>query len=418
MATTTAGVAASHEKSLGDANMSTKEHRRAQIEAEITRLNQCVVKLKSELNMLSPISVLPQEILAEIFITLSEAVGHNVDQYPHPGRRHDVRFLITHDNSFQDFFDALENMPLLEILELEHAAPSLPLSATEIPAPTRIITLTRLHSIRLSAMLADCIYVLSHLSFPALSTFSLKTPEYTKELAKCLADKVPFWERICMLDCSRKPSGLFKIQGSDSQVGFPDVKEDYSDPQYTFNLSFFTWGKTVPTIMCKHIPWRMVRTLVVSSLSYGEACEWIAAFRLSNQVTTLKAGRPTAASRETSMKLFPLLRSISLSDQRFAEPETYDLGLVGELIEPLLDRLARRRDQGVKIRKLQITNCFNIDHRDIERLREIVPSIDWDGQVIHHEPEYGTDDSSESDSDEETDPFESDSLSEDPEIHG
>ncbi|PCH36362.1 hypothetical protein WOLCODRAFT_166871 [Wolfiporia cocos MD-104 SS10] len=360
--------------------MSAKEHRRAQIEAEITRLNQCVVKLKSELNKLSPISVLPQEILAEIFITLSEAVGYNVDQYPYPGCSHDVRFLITHNNSFQDFFSALENMPLLEILELEHAAPSLPSPVTEIPAPKRIITLTRLHSIRLcETMSADCIYVLSHLSLPALSTFSLATysTKYTKELAKCLADKVPFWERICMLDCSRKPSGLFKIQGSDSQVGFPDVKEDYSDPHCTFDLTLADSTSSLTTLatMFKYIPWRMVRTLVVSNLSYGSANECIAAFRLFNQVTTLKAGRPTAASRKTSMKLFPLLRSISLIDQRFAEPETYDLGLVGELIEPLLNCIARRRDQGVKTLKLQIANCF-IDDRDIERLREIVPAVD------------------------------------------
>ncbi|PCH36355.1 hypothetical protein WOLCODRAFT_82058, partial [Wolfiporia cocos MD-104 SS10] len=51
---------------------------------------------KSKLNMLLPILVLPQEILAEIFITLSEAVGYQTFRYPYLGRSHDVRFLITH----------------------------------------------------------------------------------------------------------------------------------------------------------------------------------------------------------------------------------------------------------------------------------------------------------------------------------
>ncbi|PCH36356.1 hypothetical protein WOLCODRAFT_166865 [Wolfiporia cocos MD-104 SS10] len=178
--------------------------------------------------------------------------------------------------------------------------------------------------------------------------------------------------------------------------------------------------------MCKHIPWRMVRTLVVSDLSYGSASEWIAAFRLLKQVTTLevsgntdtlelahalcsrvrKSGKPTPASRKTStsMKLFPLLRSISFSNVRFAEWETYDVGLVGELTELLLDCLTRRRGRGVKIRRLQITNCYNIDDRDIELLRELVPSVDWDSKVIVHEPECGTE-SSVSDYDEDFNPF-------------
>ncbi|PCH36350.1 hypothetical protein WOLCODRAFT_166861 [Wolfiporia cocos MD-104 SS10] len=418
--------------------MSAKQHRRAQIETEITRLNRSVVKLKSELNMLSPISVLPQEILAEIFITLSEAVGYKAFDYPHLGRRHDVRFLITHDNSFKDFFNALENMPLLGFLELEHAAPSLPSSMTEIPAPTRIITLSRLHSIRLFATTpADCIYALSHLSFPALSTFSLLTraTEYLKELSKCLADKVPFWERIRMLDYSRKLFGHFQIQGSDSQEGFSD---DHPRPRYTFDLMLTDSTSPLTTLatMVEHIPWRMVHTLHVPDSSYGSASQWVAAFHPLKQVTTLEvsgkhvtpelvralcicvreSGKPTAASRKTSMKLFPLLRSISFSNVRFAEWETYDVGLVGELTELLLDCLARRRDRGVEIRKLQITNCFNIG-RDIEPLREIVPSLDWDGKAMVIEPDSETE-SSVSDYYEDVDPFEFNFFDPDPIFQG
>ncbi|PCH36365.1 hypothetical protein WOLCODRAFT_157075 [Wolfiporia cocos MD-104 SS10] len=205
------------------------------------------------------------------------------------------------------------------------------------------------------------------------------------------------------------PYDCYRIEGSGSQAGYSGVKEDYPSPRYTFDLLFVgeTTPPTVLTTMLEHIPWRVVRTFVVSDLSYESASQWIAAFRPLKQVTTLKAwsdtgtlalaqalcslvpqvGRPTPASRKTSMELFPLLHSISLKSMCFAEWETYDVGLVGELTEPLLDCLARRRDRGVEIRKLQITNCYNIDDRDIERLCEIVPSAEWDGKVMVDEPE-------------------------------
>ncbi|PCH39781.1 hypothetical protein WOLCODRAFT_161867 [Wolfiporia cocos MD-104 SS10] len=321
-------------------------------------------------------------------------------------------------NHMQDFLHAIESMPLLETLDMENAIPSLPSSMTELPRPTSIIPLTRLHSMRLSDISSsNCANILNHFSFPALSTLNLsvrmESELFAEKLAGCLREKVPFWDKVRTLKCSMSewsfPSLQMQTSPSDCS-GAPHAPGCKLDFELTDELIIL--GPWILSTMCREIPWKQVQTLQVSGLSLMSVNGWIAAFEGMEHVTVLNItgdggvrhlidalGHFTPVSGTStlfgtpvqdtvSMKLFPRLRVITLEGVRIADDATFDEGGVGEVTDKLLNCIMMRYECGVEIHTLRITRCINIDKDDIAKLDEVMPGVDWDAYVYAEEPEY------------------------------
>jgi len=69
----------------------------------------------------------------------------------------------------EDWLDALNEMPQLEILDLQCATPLTLLAAPLLSEPSHAVTLPSLTRLRISASADDCVLALAHLALPALT---------------------------------------------------------------------------------------------------------------------------------------------------------------------------------------------------------------------------------------------------------
>jgi len=90
---------------------------------------------------------------------------------------------------------------------------------------------------------------------------------------------------------------------------------------------------------------------------------------------TEAADRSITAYRSVS---FPKLRYISMSGTQF---ECIP-------VDKLMDILMERYERNAEIQALQLEDCHNILEDDVERLREIVVDVDWDGIEQGFSDEY------------------------------
>ncbi|CAL1713947.1 unnamed protein product [Somion occarium] len=314
---------------------------------------------------------------------------------------------------------ALASMPLLEYLELVGVIRGLNGTFSALPPPSQNVILPRLKTVRLCSSLtspgAAYAYLLDHLSLPADSRIALDFA------SSALADIFP----LIVDPISHKLTAEGRL-GHPGEIRAFAILTHLEHCASGCVLNFWTSvdpvvnpsDRTLPHLqialpwsanLCQST-WRLCSALPLANIealwlgcSPGQepsgATEqiWFDLFKQLTQVTSLRISNQGAVglprllyTRFTSDRprdnekydcpqlLMRKLRSLTLEEVRFRDAEDRD----DEFLTDLKDTLRWRES----VRELSLRRCLNMDARDVDDLRGIVPSVVWDEVTRWEQP--------------------------------
>lgn len=262
----------------------------------------------------------------------------------------------------------LKGLPLLETLDIEkrvsHFAWRNPTGLREdviLPLPSTTAELRRLHSFRLIADNLYCAAILDHLNLPSLSSIRLicNPCDGTSDLMSALAIKVTVLKEISSINICGMDEGQTQIQFK------------YQESLREFNVTF----------QLRRAPFAL--PLTPFEASNAAAASLARLFAHMDQVSTLRVSGSRHAGPAIMPALaecFPELRALELEDVHFTDRISRDRD-PERLMGALVGSLEWRRASGIELQKLRLTRCFDLGRKEVERLREVVASVVWDGEA-------------------------------------
>ncbi|KAA1469458.1 hypothetical protein DENSPDRAFT_848903 [Dentipellis sp. KUC8613] len=200
---------------------------------------------------------------------------------------------------FREFLDAMQRLPMLEVLELECVLPTLPSTVTLETPYGPVINLPRLKSLKLYDDILACALALKHLSLPSTAEQAIQCQ--LDETAEGHVEFIFPW-----LDSRLKSSSITGLWMSDllagdgiyifawdrciwkdDDHGYPQV---HPDTPPVLNLTVFasTTQDSVPHIIrtiCRKLPLTDLSVLSITSGATWETQHWFDAFGQLEKVT-------------------------------------------------------------------------------------------------------------------------------------
>ncbi|KAJ7668295.1 hypothetical protein B0H17DRAFT_990001 [Mycena rosella] len=329
--------------------------------------------------------------------------------------------------SMTELVEALGRMPFLETLELDAALPRIPDGVSSVSAPPTRTALTHLKRITIANVSAlECADALNHLSYPPTTSMKIACIAETSTVAAFSA-LIPALSNAQSAGSAKNLRSLFVNIGYGGMViqawtcfvqpGEPPRSRAFLDVDLKWLGFKRVESEELITFACKSLPLRGLRCLSVSTDNEMATKTWIRTFadlptlltvRLHGNSTHLIAAlredvfldgvkqipqaRPAKpAKRRTRGRpetvsgglFFPALRNLILEDTTFAET------VLDTLESTLMERCERKQE----LWTLKLQDCVRLSDDNVERLREVVPEVEWDGL----EQGYSEEESDESD---------------------
>ncbi|KAI0330905.1 hypothetical protein GY45DRAFT_680779 [Cubamyces sp. BRFM 1775] len=289
--------------------------------------------------------------------------------------------------TFEHLLSAIEQMPRLEVLDLEDAIPRLPDDTKTLPTPQRTLSLPRLQRLSLSGNSLDCGNLLNHLSFPSgtrlkfIGRGGVGATELLRVVSQHLRRSEPLRSaRLCRMYTGRIEANGWREVLDPKRSKHPCVELQVdtlacsSVASYLVNASKIFAGVHNLDVEALDHNWRWkdvfagmpeLRVLAVSGDPQEQFIQAISATRKGRRNSP-----PTL--------VLPHLRVLKLEDTRMCSPDYDD---PPEFLDKLEDWLIMRCNYDLPIDELHLDNCLNLTDEDVERLDEVVPYVKWDGMV-------------------------------------
>ncbi len=281
--------------------------------------------------------------------------------------------------SFEAFLSALERMPILQELALEHVIPQAPSGP-----PSRKVPLLRLSSLRVVAGDAECRSVLNHLTLPSDVRFHItvaKGPLGRANLFLTLQSHISSPLRTASFDDSR-PSGL-SLKGWRAELQQTAILE-MPIPHPDLKVEVGT-GHSIPALLRSSTIFTGVTHLDIRLDGPVHSWRWKDVFAgmpnvrrvyvCKDQDTGFLDALCHTTGDDPATLALPHLELLKLSDMRLA---SRDYDEPSEFFEVLVDTLIKRCNCGYPLQELHIEECFNIYQEDVDQLVDIVPELHWD----------------------------------------
>ncbi|KAH9884777.1 hypothetical protein C8Q73DRAFT_348874 [Cubamyces lactineus] len=310
-----------------------------------------------------------------------------------------IRTLIVHSRydptpklgELSQLLDALETMQSLETLHLNEAVPRLPDSATRIPEPQRTVVLPKLRSITLLSDALECANLLAHLSLPRNVRLSVtgRMERGVEDLVKALNNQLtrsgplrsallaPVFSSQIQVKAWRSPL--------DGDLELPQMPE----ADLELHLDAIPHARTLDTLVNESTFFSKLQHLQVQCIFRN--WDWKMLFERTPELRTM------CIICQPSERFLPALSTVSAEDTESGQPgviplpHLHTLEFTGvrfgcphsdhesQFLVDLIDWLVLRCNYGAPILTLGIDQCVNIGEEDVDRLREIVPNVEWDG---------------------------------------
>jgi hypothetical protein len=339
------------------------------------------------------------------------------------------------------FLDILEQLPTLEVLDLDDALPH----GSSTVSNQRNVKLRSLTNLHLSGSASDCANALRHLSVSSSATLKLScrsTVVPDADFSGILTFVSGLWEPTAVIPSPAKPHKCsirsLKIQafGSTGLIlqAWPTVLSfqtlsGHPDPPPFIDLCF-QWASIVtPGIgdeviggACAVLPLKQLASLDVLKVSQMTEQTWLRTFgklahlrsirapmqALHTLLSAMTAGSRTATSTNVSTNLSTRKRSHNREEMPLAvyfpsllhltiEDTNFDSAYNGEYAElkDLKDCLMERYERKAEVRELTLSRCHRLTTEHVDELREIVVDVIWDGLetgfIGVSEDDYGDD---------------------------
>jgi len=292
--------------------------------------------------------------------------------------------------SLEEWLDAMEQMPQLDALVVNHATPRAPTVSTPLSEPTRVITHPSLTQLDLAASASDCTFALAHLILPALIKIRV---DVTSELASAddVRALIPHFSRNAHGPQDAEPLQSILISGEPSLIEVvlwtaagADMEVQNQNPvslmsatlsaRAIFAAAGHMWFETDVEILdatLAALPLGSLSTLTAQNSSRIPEWLWLAhAPRWSLLERVRLVGNVTKSFTTVLTKdappegpLLPLLTELSL----FNTLRINDTS-------PILDMLTGRVEQGVPLDALDLRAC-EVPQRAIQLFGEVVVDV-------------------------------------------
>ncbi|OCH88809.1 hypothetical protein OBBRIDRAFT_794899 [Obba rivulosa] len=292
--------------------------------------------------------------------------------------------------TMSEMLTALENMPLLRVIELKSILPND--KSEKKSRALKTVIMPHLQSISLSGgrlSPKQCAYILDHLSLPALRALSLSCLKadgldtLLSYLATFLHGVEPL--RACFMDLQRR----FCMEASTSS-NLPI--DSLSEPGFCLDLRMYASRRkhVLDPAMAfwRTLPLTHIETLLVRADNIFVAEEWRKILAGLHEVTALHIldfPHPslleqlsehdvvkTDPSGEITDLMLPALRNIKFSEVTFASNTDKSAPKLVDILYELLDN---RLKHGCGIQKLTLYHCTSLTKQDIETLKNKVHDL-------------------------------------------
>ncbi|TFY64321.1 hypothetical protein EVJ58_g2690 [Rhodofomes roseus] len=309
------------------------------------------------------------------------------------------------------FLRAIEQMSVLEELVVQSALTA-PIDQGEVPTNLVQASLPRLRYLRVLENTRNTISLLSHMTTPSLARLFVEIDGDTKtlsgELFAALATKTPSLGTFATLVVTIARFTLHGIHIQAFRKGCVN-RETRPDSQPELEVCFGRLEPdTVITNACESLPICDVHFLTVSGRSLLRST-LLALFKRTKKVVELNVTQcadydvlpGVLVDRRRGHKhrhsegnayhyILPHLRSLSLSLCYFGargDPYEYELEPSERLADGLIDSYIQRYEYGAEIEQLHIVHPVNLSRREVDRLKEVVRVVEWDGTIDFDEQE-------------------------------
>ncbi|KZT08100.1 uncharacterized protein LAESUDRAFT_811595 [Laetiporus sulphureus 93-53] len=304
--------------------------------------------------------------------------------------------------SLQVILGTLEKLPQLETLELlgqfiSHNA----------PVPTKTFTLSSLRALSIEIPVDLCLQLFECALFPNLSEISL--------IAECKSDPDTVSTRLSTILPASIMSSLYSLRihehessGTRSQLRASFYRKNTAEiTRSTARSIAIDFGRNCEAAVKRlvsfmnHFDASGLRKVEVDDVGICWATNWrsllanmanVRDLRISEDIDApsyLDALKPQARQHVLPLPRLRTLRldKIRLSDWKSVrwdrEDSSSDTDYKGHAgIDEFCVCMIERYECGAGIRKLYVTDCVNFDQEDVDLLSEVVPDVEWDGQVV------------------------------------
>lgn len=319
-----------------------------------------------------------------------------------------------HEASIADFIHALRGTPLLEELSIKSIFRNDLRSTPEIKLPN--VQLASLRSFRMEDNRIACAAVLDHTTFPASVLLPRQFTAIGERKDERVAGQLPTYQDLLasvltklagqgIIGTVPNPS-IFKIKNrTESKYPLVADLEAWQDDDH-ISQPFFSscteayWGVgELLNRICFTAPKHLfadVHTLAVISgvedesapspfaeVATGFANVETLHLERTRGVWEALAKLHRSSEEDTSFSpallLFPKLRVLTLTSTTFRE-DTPERDVDPAFVFTLREMLKVRRDAGIPLHTLRISDGINLVEEDVQMLRAYVDEVDWDGR--------------------------------------
>ncbi|PIL25214.1 hypothetical protein GSI_13103 [Ganoderma sinense ZZ0214-1] len=327
-----------------------------------------------------------------------------------------------YDNSlrsgnFGQLLLALETMTALESLELNESIPRLGEDLAGISTPLRRVTLPNLRKLSLVSDAVNCANLLNFVTLPPTARLLVTghAEAGVDELVGFFTAHLTRAPPLLSARLAPTHSAQVVVRGWWTFVA-GDLAQNRRSvppaPDTELIIDAFPHARAVQHVMACAPALARVRRLEIQPLFSAIAWDWRALFahtpalrvlsisghaEAGGFIAALSQGQPAPAPRdsedgeqrrgegegtERGKVLLPELHTLRMADVRFGcwHPEHE-----AAYLEEMVDWLIARCNEGAPIATLTLQNCVNAGADDVERLREVVADVVWDGLEIWEE---------------------------------
>ncbi|KAI0358097.1 hypothetical protein OH77DRAFT_1242088 [Trametes cingulata] len=358
--------------------------------------------LSSDVKPFDRDSFLPSQALSSEFLSgqvprLRRLEIHRITvDWTSPLLCHTLKTLIVHARydttpklgDFSQLLTALEGMPSLETLHLNEAIPRLPDDTANLPAVQRTVNLPALRSLDLFSDAIECANLLRHLSLPRNTRIVVngRTERGVQDLVQAFGEALSHSEPLRTARLAPLYSSQIYVKLWRSNVD--SLEEGVLPPDAELSLDAFPHSRSIQTLVNDATFFSHLHRFEVFSTFRN--WHWDALFGRMGELRVLSVlGHPefdflpalsaVRAVDDDSVGglLLPHLDTLELDTVRFGCPHSNH---ESRFLEDLLDCLILRCNYGVPVLKLVLRTCINVEAEAIERLKDIVPDVEWDGR--------------------------------------
>ncbi|KAI0630510.1 hypothetical protein C8Q77DRAFT_1133456 [Trametes polyzona] len=291
---------------------------------------------------------------------------------------------------FPKLLQALEAMPMLETLQLNEAIPRLPDDITQLPDLGRRVSLPHLRKIDMFSDAIECANLLRHLSLPqgVRVIANGRTERGAEDLVRIFGEYLshsppPLTAQLAPMYSSQVYVKLWRSDvHCNDYISFPGPIADAE-----ISLDAFPHCHALEALVLHSTFFSKIQRFEIHS--FLKTWNWKALFERMPELRTLFVSAQPENSflpalsavrngdgDEPGTLPLPHLHTVELNGARFGCSHSNH---ESRFLEELLSWLILRCNYGVPVSKLVLRDCINADEDEVERLREVVPEVDWDG---------------------------------------